>query len=73
MATITSIFHLEKEKITVTNKNRDSMAKRLKIEGVDAISVLNFNWSMSAPLKGILRVENTTEQVKAIISEPQQI
>ncbi len=49
------------------------MAKRLKIEGVDAISVLNFNWSMSGPLKGILRVENTTEQVKAIISEPQQI
>ena len=73
MATITSIFHLEKEKITVTNKNRDSMAKRLKIEGVDAISVLNSNWSMSEPLKGILRVENTTEQVKAIISEPQQI
>lgn len=33
------------------------MAKRLKIEGVDAISVLNFNWSMSEPLKGILRVE----------------
>ena len=49
------------------------MAKRMKIEGVDAISVLNFNWSMSEPLKGILRVENTTEQVKAIISEPQQI
>ena len=35
MATTAPTFQSEKEKITVTNKSKDSMAKKLKIEGID--------------------------------------
>jgi hypothetical protein len=61
MATTAPTFQFEKEKITVTNKSRDSMAKKLKIEGIDAVGILNSIRPMSEPLKEIPRVENTTE------------
>lgn len=37
------------------------MAKKLKIEGIDAVGILNSIRPMSEPLKEIPRVENTTE------------
>lgn len=37
------------------------MAKKLKIEGIDAVGILNSIRPMSEPLKKIPRVENTTE------------
>ena len=61
MATTALTFQPEKEKIIVTNKNRDSMAKKLKIEGIDAVGILNSIRPTSEPLKEIPRVENTTE------------
>lgn len=61
MATTAPTFQSEKEKITVTNKSRDSMAKKLKIEGIDAVGILNSIRPVSEPLKEIPRVENTTE------------
>ena len=65
MATTAPTFQSEKEKITVTNKSRDSMAKKLKIEGIDAVGILNPIRPMSEPLKEIPRVENTTETSKS--------
>lgn len=59
MATTAPTFQSEKEKITVTNKSRDS--KKLKIEGIDAVGILNSIRPVSEPLKEIPRVENTTE------------
>lgn len=41
MATTAPTFQSEKGKITVTNKSKDSMAKKLKIEGIDAVGILN--------------------------------
>ena len=61
MATTAPTFQSEKEKITVTNKSKDSMAKKLKIEGIDAVGILNSIRPVSEPLKEIPRVENTTE------------
>ena len=37
------------------------MAKKLKIEGIDAVGILNSIRPVSEPLKEIPRVENTTE------------
>lgn len=37
------------------------MTKKLKIEGIDAVGILNSICPMSEPLKEIPRVENTTE------------
>lgn len=37
------------------------MAKKLKIEGIDAVGILNSIRPVSEPLKEILKVENTTE------------
>lgn len=59
MVTTVPTFQTEKEKIIVTNKNRDSMVKKLKIEGIDAVGILNSIRPMSEPLKEIPRVENT--------------
>lgn len=51
----------EKEKIIVTNKNRDSMTKKLKIEGIDTVGILNSTRPMSEPLKEIPKVKNPME------------
>ena len=59
MATTAPTFQSEKEKITVTNKSRDS--KKLKIEGIDAVGILKTISTVSEPLKEIRRVENTKE------------
>lgn len=37
------------------------MAKKLKIEGIDAVGILNSIRPVSEPLKEIPKVENTTE------------
>ena len=62
MATTAPTFQSEKEKITVTNKSRDSMAKKLKIEGIDAVGILNSIRPVSEPLKEIPTVGNQTKE-----------
>ena len=45
------------------------MAKKLKIEGIDAVGILNSIRPVSEPLKEIPKVENTT----VTIAEPHRI
>lgn len=61
MATTAPTFQSEKEKVIVTNKNRNSMTKKLKIEGIDTVGIINSMRPELEPLKEISRVENMTE------------
>ena len=70
MATTAPTFQSEKEKITVTNKSRDSMAKKLKIEGIDAVGILNSIRPVSEPLKEFQEWKTRQRQTKVIIAEP---